>query len=168
MRLFVAAPLDPAVAAAAVRLTDELRQRAARLAPGARITWIPEERLHLTVRFIGNADAARAQAIAEVLRPPLGVSPLDVTIAGAGVFPRTGRPQVLWAGIAAGVDGLRRIEAAVSARLATVGIPPESRPYTPHLTLARVREAAGLRAATLIERLASSTVATAAGGYRVR
>ena len=161
MRLFVAAALDPAVTAAAAALSDELRGRAARLSPAARITWIPEERLHVTVRFIGHADEARAEAIAGVLRAPFTVPPLDLTIAGAGVFPRAGTPQVLWAGITAGVQGLQRIEAEVSARLAAVGIPPEARPYAPHLTLARVREAAGLRATTLLDGLVSRPVGTA-------
>lgn len=161
MRLFVAAALDPAVTAGAAALSDELRRRAARLSPAARITWIPEERLHVTVRFIGNADDARAEAISEVLRAPLALPPVDLTIAGAGIFPRAGKPQVLWAGITAGLPGLQRIEAEVSARLATVGVPPEARPYAPHLTLARVREAAGLRGRALLDGLSARTAGTA-------
>lgn len=160
MRLFVAVELDRAVTSAASGLVDELRRRAARLAPRARITWIPEERLHLTVRFIGNADEPRAHAIALVLQPPLGIHPFDLTIAGAGAFPPGGKPQVLWAGVTAGLDVLQHVEGAVSARLASTGVAPEERPYSPHLTLARVRDAAGLRTPALFEGLAAAPVGT--------
>lgn len=157
MRLFVA--VDAGVAAArAGALLDELRQRAARLSPRARITWVAPNRLHLTVRFIGHADAPRAAEIQAVMAPPLDTRAFDLGFAGLGAFPRFGKPQVLWAGISAGEGDLRRIEREVTARLATLGIPPEDRPYRPHLTLARIREAAGLRAATLFAGLEQASL----------
>jgi 2'-5' RNA ligase len=160
MRLFVAVELDPAVAAAAAALAEELRARALRLAPRARITWIPAERLHLTVRFIGNADEAGVRAISDALAAPLQLTAFDMTISGAGSFPRSGKPQVLWAGVTAGRDGLLELEREVSTRLAGAGVAAEDRPHSPHLTLARIREAAGLRAAALLERMESRVVGT--------
>jgi 2'-5' RNA ligase len=58
---------------------------------------------------------------------------------------------VIWAGVSKGRDRLDAIEREVTARLAGVGIEPEDRPYSAHLTLARVRDAAGLRADPLLE-----------------
>ena len=153
MRLFVGVRIDPVVTSAAGALIEELRRRATRLAPGARITWIPEERLHLTVRFIGAADEARVEAIRLALDAPVEVPPFDLTLAGTGAFPPKGAPRVLWAGLIGGREGLLEIERAVSARLAAIGVPAEERPYNPHLTLARIRDAAGLKAAAVLDGL---------------
>jgi 2'-5' RNA ligase len=75
-----------------------------------------------------------------------------LAVAGAGTFPTGGAPRVIWAGVSKGRDRMDAIEREVSARLAGVGVQPEDRPYSPHLTLARVRDAGGLRADTLLER----------------
>lgn len=159
MRLFVAVEIG-AVAGRAAALAGELRKRADRLAPRARITWIPADRLHITVRFIGHVDAARADAIQRELSPPLDTPPFELGFAGLGAFPRTGRPQVLWAGVSAGKASLQRIEQEVTARLAPLGIPAEGRPYSPHLTLARVREAAGLKSAALFAGIEQTSLGT--------
>ena len=160
MRLFVGVELDATVASAATALIGELQRRAARLAPAARITWTAEERLHITVRFIGHADDALGRAIAGALEPPLKTAQFDLALGGAGAFPKSGAPRVLWAGIASGGAALHAVEREVTARLAAVGIPPEDRPYSPHLTLARVRDAAGLRAASLFEQVAETPLGT--------
>jgi 2'-5' RNA ligase len=160
VRLFVGVEIDGRVAAAAGALVDVLRRRAQKLAPRARITWIPQDRFHLTVRFIGNADDPAAAAIHTVLAPPLAVAPFDMSLAGIGAFPRTGKPQVLWAGIASGQERLQEIEREVSHRLEETGIPREDRRYRPHLTLARIRDAAGLKSQPLFEGLGDAPLGT--------
>ena len=122
MRLFVAVEIAPAVAAAAAALIERLRERAKRLAPRSRITWVPADRLHVTVRFIGNVDADRADAVGQVLAPPLGQAPFDLTLAGVGSFPPKGPPRVLSSGVTDGREPLVAIEERVSERLARVGI----------------------------------------------
>jgi RNA 2',3'-cyclic 3'-phosphodiesterase len=160
MRLFVGIEVDETVVAAAAALVDELRGRARRLAPGARITWIPSERIHLTVRFIGNADEAQAWAIRTALEPVLPLAPFELTIAHTGTFPRTGAPRVVWAGLTAGRHKLQRLEQDVTRRLQAVGVAPEERAYNPHVTLARVREAEGLRAGALLDGLTDRLLGT--------
>lgn len=159
MRLFVAVEIGP-VAERAAALAGELRQCAARLAPLARITWIPADRLHLTIRFIGSVDAERAGAIQAAMSPPLDTASFELGFAGVGAFPSSGRPQVLWAGVSAGEPGLRRLEEEVTARLVPLGIPAERRPFRPHLTLARVREASGLRGAALFAGIEQASLGT--------
>lgn len=139
MRLFVAVEIGPAIASAAATLVDELRRRAARLASDAKVTWIPSERLHLTVRFIGNVDEDAAQAIAAALAPPVDVPPFTLAIAGIGTFPKSGPARVIWAAVSEGLDGLELVERDVTRRLERAGVAPDDRPYRPHLTLARVR-----------------------------
>ena len=152
MRLFVACETGTAVADAASRLSDDLRARVARLAPQARLTWVPKERLHFTVRFIGAVDATRVAAFCETLAPPLRHSPFDAVVQGVGVFPDRRPPRVIWAGLRSGAREMVALAHEVSARLAPLaGADPEE--LHPHLTLARVKEPHGLRAQTLLEGL---------------
>jgi 2'-5' RNA ligase len=152
VRLFVAVEIEPRVIESISSVSDELRRRSAR-APRARITWVPSDRLHVTVRFIGQVELGRTDAITAALAPDLPVAPLMLTVAGIGAFPPHGPPRVLWAGVGADAGALEAVEAEVSSRLHRCGVPPEDRPYRPHVTLARVREAGGLRAATWLEGL---------------
>jgi 2'-5' RNA ligase len=151
VRLFVALEIDAKTARNIGECTDDLRRRVLEQAPQARITWVPVERLHLTVRFIGEVEAARAESIANALKPRLAVSRFTLTLEGVGAFPPRGAPRVLWAGITSDVAPLLAVEEEVTARLAAGAVPPEQKPYQPHLTLARVRNASGLRSPLLLE-----------------
>jgi 2'-5' RNA ligase len=159
VRLFVAVTLDDAVRRAVAAVIEECRARANRLAPRARITWVAPERLHVTVRFIGAVSEELAAAIREALQPPVPIPPFDGVLAGIGSFPGRGKPQVVWAGIGDGSARLVALEREVSRRLSGVGVIPEPRPYQPHVTIGRVREAAGLRADRWLEGLASMPLA---------
>jgi RNA 2',3'-cyclic 3'-phosphodiesterase len=150
MRLFVGIEISPAVVTATIELIAQLQAASAKLAPQSRITWVTAERLHITIRFIGHVDDTRVDGIRAVLAPPLALDPFNLTIAGVGTFPPKGPPRVVWAGLGGGRDQLVAIEPAVSERLARAGVPHEDRPYNPHLTLARVRDAAGLRSAPFV------------------
>ena len=150
MRLFVAIELSEAVAASALDLISRLRSAAAKLAPQSRITWVTAERLHITVRFIGHVEDSKGDAVRGVLAALPGER-FDLTIAGVGTFPPKGGPRVIWAGLTAGRPQLISLEKLVSDRLREAGVPPEERPFNPHVTLARVRDAQGLRAGTLVE-----------------
>ena len=152
MRLFVAVEIESALAERIAEVGDELKRRAIARAPRARITWIPSDRMHLTVRFIGEVEESRVGQVRAALTP-LRSARFELTVRGVGAFPRSGAPRVLWAGITDGVEALAELEREVSERLAGCGIPGEDRPYRPHLTLARVRDAAGLRTGPLIEGL---------------
>jgi RNA 2',3'-cyclic 3'-phosphodiesterase len=153
MRLFIGIEIAPAIAAATLELIAQLQTVSARVAPRSRIAWVTRDRLHITVRFIGHVDDPRGDTIRDVLAPPFGLDPFDLTIAGVGTFPPKGPPRVVWAGLGRGRDHLLTLERMVSVRLAQAGVPQEDRPYNPHLTLARVRDAAGLRPAPLVENL---------------
>ena len=145
MRLFVGIEISPAVITATIELIAQLRAASVRLAPRSRITWVTAERLHITIRFIGHVDDRRVEEIRAVLAPPLAMDPFNLAITGVGTFPPKGSPRVVWAGLTGGSDQLMAIESTVSERLERAAVPRDERPYSPHLTLARVRDAAGLR-----------------------
>lgn len=150
MRLFVAVELPPPVVIAADTVARELRERIAQIAPRARLTWVAPERMHVTVRFIGEVNDETATAIRGVLAPALDSPPLAFVLGDVGAFPTRGAPRALWLGLRSASEAVAALETEVSRRLAQAGVPPESRPFTPHVTLARVREAAGLRASALL------------------
>jgi 2'-5' RNA ligase len=149
MRLFVACETGPAVADAAAALIVNLQARVVRLAPHARLTWVAKERLHFTVRFIGQIDPGQLPALRDALSMPLRLPPFDAVVQGVGVFPDRRPPRVIWAGLRSGASEMATLAHQVNARIeALVGGDPA--PLRPHLTLARVKEPQGLRAQALL------------------
>lgn len=114
--------------------------------PGAR--WEGRDRLHATLRFLGDLEGAQLRALyaaLETVRAPR----LTLQIAGVGVFPPRGDPRVLWAGFADDrgvVDLQRRIERA----LVHAGFDPEPRKFAAHVTLARCKDAPEDRVAAFL------------------
>jgi RNA 2',3'-cyclic 3'-phosphodiesterase len=112
------------------------------LAPDFR--WVAAESVHLTLRFLGGVDRHRLAALVADLRT-LTVEPFPVTLDGLGTFGRGSVVRVVWLGLAAGADQLRRLAAEIEAKCAAEGFEAEARPYNPHLTLARSRQRRGDR-----------------------
>jgi 2'-5' RNA ligase len=153
VRLFVAVACEPALTRAAGSLIDTLRARTARLAPRARLAWVAPDRLHVTLAFIGDTPESQVPAIVSALQPPWAVPAFEMELAGCGAFPERGRPRVLWAGVTDGRDRLVSIAGEVRSRLTAIGVTLEARPFSPHMTLARVKDAAGLRPGSLLDGL---------------
>jgi 2'-5' RNA ligase len=158
VRLFVAVDVGDQVRRAAAGVIDELERRTARLAPRARVSFVRPDRLHLTIRFVGEVDDDLGRRIRAALEPPLDTSPFDLTVAGIGRFPPGSRPRVVWAGVTRGEDRLRAVEREVRFRLDPLTDASDAEPFRPHLTLARIRRPAGLRAAALLEGLENATL----------
>jgi 2'-5' RNA ligase len=160
VRLFVAVPLDPSLTRAAGALIDSLRARAARMAPKSRLTWVGPERLHFTLAFLGETAESEVAAIVRALEPPIAVPAFELTIAGTGAFPPRGRPRVLWAGVTEGGERLAAAAGEARSRLTAAGVTLETRPFSPHMTLARVKDAAGLRPGSLLAELEGAALGT--------
>jgi 2'-5' RNA ligase len=149
MRLFVAVDLDEASRQAAAPLAAGLaRQIEEQIRPTPRIGWVTGERMHLTLRFIGEVDDQVASEIRRVLEPAYAAPVFDLELRGVGMFPPSGSPRVIWIGVTRGADSLARLNRLVEDRLAPFGLEKEERPFPVHLTLGRVRErgSAALRA----------------------
>jgi 2'-5' RNA ligase len=153
VRLFVAVACEPDLTRAAGALLDTLRARSARLAPRARLAWVAPDRLHFTLAFIGDTPESHVPAIVSALQPPWPVPAFEMELAGCGTFPERGRPRVLWAGVTDGRDRLVSVAGEVRSRLTAIGVTPEARPFAPHMTLARVKDPAGLRPGSLLNGL---------------
>ena len=132
-----------------------MKDRVNQSAPRARVTWVAPDRMHLTVRFIGDADAETAGRLVGAFAEPLATAAFEVALGEAGVFLSRGKPQVVWVALHAAGEALQLLEDEVSDRLEHLGIPREKRPFRPHLTLGRVRDPAGLRVRGLTDGIAA-------------
>jgi 2'-5' RNA ligase len=129
MRLFIALDIPADVRAA---LTNYL-ERAGALAPEAR--WARVEGLHVTLKFVGHVDDAVVEQIKAALKS-IKAAPFEVKFSGVGFFPNSNAGRVFWAGVDGG-DQLPHLASAVDAALEKLGFQRETKPYHPHLTLAR-------------------------------
>jgi 2'-5' RNA ligase len=107
--------------------------------------------IHLTLHFLGNLDAAREAEVLTQLRDSLPVSPFDLTLGQTGVFPPHGPPRVFWVAIDDGRLELTDIHRELGRRLTAAGVAIEPRPFSPHLTMARVRDGEQRRARRVVE-----------------
>src|SRR5258707_7568727 len=101
-----------------------------------RARWVRPENLHVTLKFIGNVDADKLDAIRAALADVRSGSAVELRFRGLGFFPNEKRPRVLWDGMEASPN-LATLAADIDARLEKLGIPRETREFSPHLTLAR-------------------------------
>ena len=106
---------------------------------GAR--WQTDEQIHLTLRFIGEVHRHLARDIHAALGS-IHHPCFDLSISGLGAFDRRGQPDVVWAGIAP-QDPVRTLHKKIDQALVRLGLKPEQRAYTPHITLARLKRSSG-------------------------
>jgi 2'-5' RNA ligase len=163
MRLFVAIEIDAAARLAIADAQSRLRRRFGGRSGDPR--WVHPDLMHVTLVFIGEADEARAGAVMRALATPLECCPFTLELGGLGIFPERGAPRVLWLGARSGAADAAALQRLVVDRLRPVAaVADESRPYHPHVTLARWRGRAprsardlaagdgGVRAAVAVER----------------
>ena len=138
MRLFVALDLPDQVRHAITELIAKLqpKSRAAR--------WIKPENLHITLKFIGHVPSEKLSPIQAALSPIHTSEPVELHFRGTGFFPNEHRPRAFWCGIASSPN-LAELAANIDRALVPLGIEAETRPFTPHLTLARFKSDEGIR-----------------------
>jgi 2'-5' RNA ligase len=134
-RTFIAICLPDAVRAA---LASRMAALTPRLPPGVR--WVAPESLHLTLAFLGELDGARlAQAEAATAVAAREGVPFALRLTHLGTFGPPRAPKVIWAGVTGDSERLRDLQDRLASELALRGFPREDRPFSPHLTLARIK-----------------------------
>jgi 2'-5' RNA ligase len=142
-RLFFAVPVPDPARALVGAVMDRVQ---ATVADGrAKIRWVRVEGLHLTLRFLGPTPKDRLAALTATLDAlAAATAAFPVVIARAGAFPNPMRPRTLWLGIETGADRLATLAADLEAAITVDGQPLGTKPFAPHLTIARTD---GLRTA---------------------
>ena len=144
IRLFIALETPAAVREALVRTIAELRT------VDADVRWEAEDKLHATLKFLGDTPEARLEAVLAGLdRTGSATAPLTITYTGLGFFPSPRQPRIIWAGLLEPTGTLADFHARIETSMGALGFTEESRAFHPHVTLGRVkspRGAAALRA----------------------
>lgn len=138
MRLFTAIDLPAAARLRLERLLSALR-------PEAPIKWSPLDNLHITTKFIGEWPEQRLQEIHDALAHLAPREPFEISLRDIGWYPNERAPRVLRVDVHAGPE-LSALVEQLEERLAGIGLPRETRPFAPHLTLARIKHPAPLQA----------------------
>jgi len=117
--------------------------------PGVR--WTPPDQFHLTLRFIGDTEGSKfldiKDSLAQIKSPPF-----PLTLKNTGFFPPRKSPRVLWVGAdQGGKDDLKLLRQKIENRLGQIGIPPEGRKYSPHMTIARIKNCPVNRITSFLE-----------------
>jgi RNA 2',3'-cyclic 3'-phosphodiesterase len=137
MRLFTAIELDDAARAAIGAKQDEVR----RALGGASMKWVRPEQMHLTLVFIGEMADDRVQPVVDVMQRDIPQQPFRLVFGGTGVFPPRGAPKVFWLGVVGGAEAAIALQQHVAGQLEPHGVSRDARPFSPHLTLGRWRDA---------------------------
>jgi len=129
VRLFVALSIPDSVAQALLLMQGGV--------PGAH--WQTREQLHLTLRFIGEVDDREANHIDEALSA-ISAPRFVLSLKGVGEFGGR-KPHAIWAGAGEGVESIRHLNRKIETAMQRIGLPGDTRKFTPHVTLARLRAA---------------------------
>jgi 2'-5' RNA ligase len=105
---------------------------------GASLNLVKPQNIHMTVRFLGNVDLGMVDAVYEEMKQ-VSFAPFEVEIRGLGAFPNLQYVRVVWAGIQKGADELKDVFNQLEPRLRKLGFKPDTKGFSPHLTIARVR-----------------------------
>jgi len=134
IRSFIALDLPLVVKNEIEKLIAELRQSK------PAVTWVKADRLHLTIKFLGNVPAESMDEIKAALRDVASRSAaFRLQPSGCGAFPSLKQMRVIWAGLKGDQQQLIALQTNVEAVLAPLGFAPEGRPFRAHLTLGRVK-----------------------------
>lgn len=135
MRLFFALNFSAELRDEIARVTRPLVEAAPRLA------WVRAELLHLTLKFLGERDPAQLPDLALLGRDAVRRHrPHEVAVTSVGAFPNLERPRVVWVGMKGG-EVLAEVAAALDVGTEVLGVPRDTHPFRPHVTLARVKQA---------------------------
>jgi 2'-5' RNA ligase len=151
VRLFLAVSPDGPARGRIDALHAELERAAGDAATALR--WVASAAAHLTVQFLGEIDAARVPPLLTALDAVVPIDVFDLVLGSPEVSPASGPPRVVWMPVTTGAGPLTQVHRSLGERIARTGVAIESRPFNPHLTIARVRDREQRRARSLGGRL---------------
>jgi 2'-5' RNA ligase len=134
MRTFIALEIPDGIKKEMAKAQEQLKRS------GADAGWARPEGIHLTLKFLGEVSEAKIDAIRNALAQAAGAtSKFRLEIAGAGAFPNSKNPRVVWLGVSGDIDKLQALWSSVEDSMAAMGFDREERAFSPHLTLARIK-----------------------------
>ena len=154
LRAFISIDLPSDARIALAEIQTELSRRATATGLGRAVRWTRPESIHLTLKFLGDTPADLVPRLGDRLRGGLArACVLSLRLSTLGVFPNARAPRVIWVGLAGDLASLDQLQRSVEDAVSPLGFPAERRPFSPHLTLGRVVEAASPRSREELGRL---------------
>jgi 2'-5' RNA ligase len=137
VRAFIAIELPAEIKRSLGELENRFKSR------NYRAKWVTAESIHLTLKFLGGISVDSISDVTHVIEKAAAGTPcFRLAVSGLGVFPNLQRVQIVWAGVTGELDELSRLQKRIDAGLESLRFIPESRPFTAHLTIARIRDEA--------------------------
>lgn len=138
LRTFIAINVPPAVLDTITRIQNRFKSL------GLHASWVKPGNIHLTLKFLGDTDPDRIPGIQYTLTETLAsYTRFQLLLDSVGVFPDTKNPRVLWLGLKDGEGALKTLQTDIEKALESIGFPKEQRPFSPHVTLARIKSPKG-------------------------
>lgn len=146
MRTFIAIELPKAIRESLNSLQEQLKTS------GAEVKWVEPQNIHLTLRFLGEANDKKLDMVIRALEETAkDRNSFYIRLSSIGAFPKINFPRIIWVGIDKGEAEAAEIARALEKEIAKVGIPPEDRPFSSHITIGRVKSS--LNRSRLIDNL---------------
>jgi 2'-5' RNA ligase len=136
LRAFIAVEIPPEIHQAIENKTAPVRAAL----NASLVRWVPSANIHLTLKFLGDISPANVEMLAQMLSVEVSQhQAFQMGFEGLGAFPNPRQPRVIWIGIQAPAS-LEALQHGIEAAAATLGYPADKRPFSPHLTIGRVKQ----------------------------
>lgn len=163
-RLFIAIELPNDIIKRIERVQHQFEEQI----PARAVRWVNPASIHLTLKFLGDVETDRVDRLKGALdQTAASHHPLSLEVNGTGCFPNTRRPRVLWLGLDGDQESLGRLQQSVEDSMVGLGFDPENRPFSPHLTLARVQRSASQDDARQVGLVAERGLEESVGRWQV-
>lgn len=129
----------------AINMTNEIKESLGKIQTElkkaeADVKWVTPEGMHLTLKFLGNVLIGQLESIYQmVLEATSNFNQFQLSLSSVGVFPNVSSPKVVWVGVTQGKEECIQLAERIDNNLNRLGFPVETRGFTPHLTLGRVK-----------------------------
>lgn len=141
IRTFICIELPQALRVLLAKFQDSLKR------PGADVSWVKPSNIHFTLKFLGEVPEQKLPMICETVEKAARAVPaLEIQVKGTGCFPSTRNPRVILVGIQPVPSQLQELYELIEVGLSDIGYARDDRPFSPHLTIGRVKSPRNLQA----------------------
>ena len=138
IRAFIAVELPEGLKKELAELEAQLKKNSPPV-----VKWVDPKNIHITLKFLGEiAEDSIDEVMLAIEESAQGIQPFQLEVREAGAFPNLERPQVLWVGVKGELEKITQLQKSIESNTEQLGFPRESRAFSPHLTLGRVRDEA--------------------------
>ena len=158
MRTFIALELPSHIGQQLEEISNSLQAFLHKQNAPRRLRWSSQSNAHLTLRFLGDTSQTQADKLSTRLQAIITKEQsFELSLGELGCYPNRRRPRVVWVGLQGELSCLQTLQAAIEDAAQQAGFEPEKRPYSPHITLARVRRGTSSRQLKLISQSLQGT-----------